>query len=161
MSVVSDDRGRVAAQDGVSQDGTAQVLELLEESLAVDRRTVSGATVRVSTTTSLREQLVEETLTRESAEIERVAVGRVVERTPDIRHEGDVTIIPVMEEVLVLERRLVLKEEVRIRRVRTTETHRETVQLREQAALVSRIPAGEMAGRQEQQPVSLTKDIQP
>ena len=69
-------------------------------------------------------------------------VGRVVETTPDIRQEGDVTIVPVMEEVLVLERRLVLKEEVRIRRVRTIEAHRETVRLRFQEATVTRSDAG-------------------
>jgi len=50
---------------------------------------------------------------------------------PPISQEGDTTIIPVVEEIVVVERRLVLKEEVRIRRVRTKEQHQETVVLRE------------------------------
>ena len=42
----------------------------------------------------------------------------------------------------MLERRLVLKEEIRLRRVRTTEQHRETVMLREQQAVIERSEPG-------------------
>ena len=121
------------------------VLELLEERAEVSRRIVAGQTVRVSTATHLHEQQVDEALARETVDIERVPIGRVVDAIPDVRQEGDVMIVPVMEEVLVLERRLVLKEEVRIRRVRTTEQHRETVQLRQQVATVTRAEAGSAA----------------
>ena len=120
--------------DGVS-------LKLIEESVSVSRRVVQGQTLRIATTTRLHEQLVEESLARETIEIERVPVGRLVGATPEVRQEGDVTILPVIEEVLVLERRLVLKEEVRIRRVRTTEMHRETVHLRKQDAIITRLDA--------------------
>jgi stress response protein YsnF len=49
-----------------------------------------------------------------------------------------VTILSVVEEVVVVERRLVLKEEVHLRRVQTTERHVETVTLREQDITVTR-----------------------
>ena len=137
--------------------GVAAVLELLEEQAVVSRRVVAGATVRVATTTSVREQQIDEALAQETVEIERVQVGRVVETAPDVRQEGDITIIPVMEEVLVLERRLVLKEEVRIRRVRTTEAHRETVQLRYQEAIVTRSDAA-CATADDKQPNTQTTD---
>lgn len=52
------------------------------------------------------------------------------------------TIMPVVEEVVVVERRLILKEEIRIRRVRTMEHHRETVALRTQDAVITRVEAG-------------------
>ena len=64
--------------------------------------------------------------------VERVAIGRVVDAMPEVRQEGDVTILPVVEEEVVVMRRLVLKEEVHIRRLRTIEHHVETVTLREQ-----------------------------
>ena len=57
---------------------------------------------------------------------------------PPISHEGDITIIPVVEEMVVVERRLVLKEEVRVRRVSTKERHQETVVLRQQEAVITR-----------------------
>ena len=115
------------------------VIELLEETVSVAKRVVEGQTVRIATTTRAREHLVEEALARETVEVERVTIGRVVETAPAIREEGEFIIVPIMEEVLVVERRLVLKEEIRLKRVRTTELHRETVQLREQSATVSRV----------------------
>ena len=43
---------------------------------------------------------------------------------PTIREEGDTIVIPIVEEMLVIERRLLLKEEVRVRRVRSMEDTR-------------------------------------
>ena len=77
-------------------------------------------------------------LTHVRVEIERVPIGRTIEVVPSISQEGDTTIIPVVEEIVVVERRLVLKEEVRIRRVSTKKEHQETVVLRQQEALITR-----------------------
>jgi len=112
------------------------------EEIAVTRRRVAGATVRISTVTRQRERLVDEPLIHERIEIERVPIGRVVDQVPPVREEGDTTIISAVEEVAVVERRLILKEEVRIRRVRVTENHRETVMVREQDAVITRTEAG-------------------
>jgi stress response protein YsnF len=57
---------------------------------------------------------------------------------PRIRTEDGVTIIPVLEEVLVLEKRLVLKREIRIRKRTTLETVEIPVSLRKQHAKVER-----------------------
>jgi len=81
------------------------------------------------------------TLRSERIEVERVPVGRVVESAPPVREENGVTIIPVMEEVVVTEIRLVLKEELHIRRVAETREHQQTVLLRRQRAEVERLPA--------------------
>ena len=59
------------------------------------------------------------------------------------------TVIPVVEEVLVTQRKLVLKEEIRLRRVRSTEQHRETVTLRRHEAVVERLPAEQPPPQQE------------
>jgi stress response protein YsnF len=49
-------------------------------------------------------------------DVERVPVGRFVDAAalPAARHEGDTLIVPVFEEVLVVEKRMRLVEEVRI-----------------------------------------------
>ena len=60
------------------------------------------------------------------------------DRTPDKTGE---TVMPLLvEEVLVIERRLLLKEEVRVRRVRSTERYQESVTLRHHEAVVTRLP---------------------
>ncbi len=117
------------------------VLPLHAEAVQLSRRTVERAVVRVATVTHERPQLVEETLRHERVEVERVPVGRIVEAVPAIREEGDVTILPVIEEIVVVERRLFLKEEVHVRRVRSSEPYRQTVMLRQQEAVITRQPA--------------------
>nr|WP_294506259.1 DUF2382 domain-containing protein [uncultured Rhodopila sp.] len=112
------------------------------EGIAISRRRVETAVVRVATVIPTRGQVVDEPLVRERIEIEHVPVGRFVESAPPVREDGDVTIVPVMEEVMVVERRLFLKEEVHVRRVRITERHTETAHLREQEAVVTRTPVG-------------------
>jgi uncharacterized protein (TIGR02271 family) len=113
-------------------------LQLLAEELSVAKQVRETGRVRVATETHEREALVDEDLARECIEIEKVPVGRRIDRVPDVRREGDITIVPVVEEVLHVERQLMLKEEVRIRRVRTTERHQEKVTLRHQEAVVTR-----------------------
>lgn len=120
------------------------MVPLHQEDLVVSRREVTGDTARVSIVTRERNQEIDEQLANQQIEIERVPIGRMIEATPPTRQEGDTTIMSVVEEVVVVERRLMLKEEVHIRRVRTVEHHRETVVLREQDALITRIEAGEL-----------------
>ncbi len=94
-------------------------MALHAEAVAVSKR-VRKTLVRAATTTSTRDVAVDEELTYEQVVVERVAIGRVVDAVPPVRQQGDVMIMPVVEEELVLVRRLVLKEEVHVRRVRTT-----------------------------------------
>ena len=58
---------------------------------------------------------------REEVTIERVPVDRPVDAMPEPRQEGDTLIIPVVEEVVVTETRLVVREEVRVTRRRVTD----------------------------------------
>ena len=114
-----------------------QTLSLQAETVAFSKR-VRRTLVRATRTTSTRDEVVRGELHHEHVVVERVAVGRIVDAIPPVRQEGDVTIVPVVEEELVVVRRLVLKEEVHLRRVRTTTTHSETVAIREQHVAVTR-----------------------
>lgn len=118
---------------------TRVAMSLATEEVAISKR-VRRTLVQASRTTSSRDQVVEADLEHEQVVIERVPIGRVVDAVPPVRQEGDVTIMPVIEEELVVVRRLVLKEEVHLRRVRSTVPHVETVTLRKQTVSVSRTP---------------------
>ena len=114
-------------------------LRLAAEELSVAKAVSETRRVRVSTQTREREVLVDENLASETAEIETIPVGLRIHAVPEVRHEGDTTIIPVVEEVLFIEKRLMLKEEIRIRRVRATERFQEKVTLRYQEPVISRV----------------------
>jgi stress response protein YsnF len=115
------------------------IVPLLEERARVDKRTVTTGKVRVVTHTETVEELVRAVLEGEEADVITVEVDQTVSGpAPRIRTEDGVTIIPVLEEVLVVEKRLVLKREIRIRMRPTSDTIEIPVKLRKQQAKVER-----------------------
>ena len=123
--------------DATQAIGNGQSMLLHAEQAVVTKR-VRKTRVSVKRTTRTRDQAVETDLTHDQVVVERVFIGRVVEAVPEIRQEGDITILPVVEEEVIVTRRLVLKEEVHVRRLRTVERHVEILTLREQHAAVTR-----------------------
>jgi uncharacterized protein (TIGR02271 family) len=121
------------------------VLRLLAEDATVSRQVIETGRVRVAKATHTREHHIDEPLACTRFEVNRVPIGRLVDAVPAIKEDGDLTIVPLVEETVVVERRLLLKEELHIRRLRTSERYQQTVKLRYQTAEVTRIPAQEPA----------------
>ncbi len=116
-----------------------QAIPVLAEELDISKRQVeTGRGVRVHKTVTEREQTVDRPLLLEHVEVTRVPLGKVVDTAPPIRYVGDTTIIPVLEEQLVMEKRLVLKEEIHIRKSQTTVRDPQRVILREEHARVEK-----------------------
>jgi stress response protein YsnF len=122
--------------------GATITLPLAAEVLRVGKRVVETGRVRVSVSTGTAEEIVRETLRTRRAVIERVTLGHEVREVPQNREEDGVLVIPVVEEILVVEKRLVLKEEIRLRFVDTEETVEQPVERRVQQATVERMPPG-------------------
>lgn len=93
-----------------------QRVPVVEEQVRIDKRLVETGVVRIRTAIKEREELLSETLTHEEVSIDRVSMNVEVDAMPDVRQEGDVTIIPVVEERIVVVKRLVLTEELRVTR---------------------------------------------
>jgi uncharacterized protein (TIGR02271 family) len=115
-----------------------QAIPLVEERAIVSKRVVPKGRVQVSTRVEQREEVVESDLMHEEVEIDRIPVGAEVDSVPPVRQEGDVTIVPVVEEVLVVEKRLVVVEEIHLRRTRRTQHHSQPVTLAAQRAEIVR-----------------------
>ncbi len=115
------------------------VIRLAAETLNVGKRVVETGRVRVRRTTTERTQKVNIPLASEIVEVRRVPIGKQVKKAPRVRETADEIIIPVVEEVVFFERRLVLKEELHVRKVRSVEKHVEEVTVRVQEATVDRV----------------------
>ena len=122
------------------EDDDAIRVQLASEQAVVVKDEVETSRVRVTTHVDEREELIRAALRHEDVLVERVAIGRVVDVAPELRMEADVLVYPVMEEVLVVEKRLVLKEELRISRRSSIETVERPVTLRSERVEVSRTP---------------------
>lgn len=122
--------------------GTGEVIPLIDEELHVGKRSHVTGKIRVRSVVDEVQELARATLNEEHVEVTRVPIGRDVEVRPEIRTEGDVTIVPVLEEILVVETRLVLKEELHVRRVVTQDEVEVPITLRKQRGVVERVGAG-------------------
>jgi uncharacterized protein (TIGR02271 family) len=108
----------------------SEVIPVAREELTVDKRTVETGRVVVRKTVTSESQKVEVPLAHDQVDIERVAVDRIVEEPPQQRYEGDVLVIPVLEEVVVVKKQWVLKEELRVRKRSVQSRHEQSVELR-------------------------------
>ena len=118
----------------------AAVFQEVEEHVHV--RTVARETGRVvaRTVTDSREEPVDGAGWRETVHVEHVPVGREVDAVEPPRDEGGVTVIPIYEEVLVVQKKLVLREEVRLTTRREPLGGPTRVTLRRQRVEVERLP---------------------
>jgi len=121
-------------------------IPVVEEEFDLTVQKVITGRVRVETKTEIADEEVRAELVSEAVDVVRVPVNRDVDRVPDVRVEGNVTILPVVEEVLFVERRLVLKEEVHITRRSSTDTVEITVPIKKQKLTISRSENGRPDG---------------
>ncbi|MCJ2079305.1 YsnF/AvaK domain-containing protein [Methylobacterium sp. E-016] len=122
--------------------GESVSLPLLAETARIDKHLVETGRVRVSTRTETIDQTLRETLRSDRVGVTRVPINRTLaegEMPPVVREEDGVTIIPILEEILVVEKRLVLKEEVHVRQAIAVEDVEVPVTLRKQHAEVERV----------------------
>ena len=125
-----------ASPTGVNEVAT---IPIIEETLSVKKRQVTTGRWLLTKRVHERQEEVDEPGYREKVEIERVPRDETLEEPVKVRFEGDTMIIPVMEEVLVIEKRLVLKEEVRVTKSREEVRKPQHFNLRKEEILVERL----------------------
>ena len=119
--------------------GEELVIPIVSETLGVQKRVITTGGARVIKTVTQHEETIDETLLREEVSVERVPINQVIEEPRGTRQEGDTLIIPLMEEVLFVEKRLMLKEELRITRTQTQTHQPQQVALRTEEAVIEKI----------------------
>ena len=122
------------------EDTRPEPIQVVEERARIVTREVATGRVQIRLATEEVEELVHATLAGRRATIERVPMDVELTEPPAVRQEGDVIVVPVVEEVLVVERRLRLREEIRLHLVVTQEEVSLPVRRRVQRAEVHRLP---------------------
>ena len=123
----------------MNDEQTHAVLPVVEEELRVETRSLVTGKVRVRSVVDEIQEVARATLEGEQVKVFRVPIDREVSERPAVRQEGDVTIVPLVEEILVVEKRLVLREELHIRRLITREDVEVPVTLRRERGVAERV----------------------
>ena len=133
-------RGSPAQRDMLAGHPESAVMTVIEERLDISKRVVeSGGAVRLRKVVHEEVVAVDEPLTSEVIEVERVAIDRPVDAEVPVRHEGDVTIFPVLEERLVTRKQLVLVEEIHVTRCSRPRSLPQEATLRREEIIAERL----------------------
>jgi uncharacterized protein (TIGR02271 family) len=124
---------------GAGEEST-YVLPVTQEDLTVGKQRVETGSVKIHKSVQERVEVVDEALQSEEVDVERVTINRPIDEPPAVRHEGDILIIPLLEEVLFVEKRLVLREEIRIKKVQKEIRAPQQVTLRQEQVEIERKP---------------------
>jgi uncharacterized protein (TIGR02271 family) len=119
-------------------DKSPQKIEVLEERLDVDKKVVETGSVVVTKKLNEDSENVRMPLDHEEASVRRVTVNRYIDDHPGTRYENNTLIVPVVKEVMVVEKKLLLVEEIHITKDIIHTLHEEEVILRKEEVDVKR-----------------------
>lgn len=120
------------------EEALTSKIALVEERLKIDVRQVETGTVQVYKKVVSEEVTQEVPVVSEEVLVERKPINQYVESAPAVRVEGDTTIISVVKEVLVVEKRLMLVEELHITKTQIASTTTVTETLRKETIEINR-----------------------
>ena len=113
-------------------------IPIVEERATIEKQVVPTGRVRITSRVEERLEVLRDELIAQTVAVDRVAVNREVDTPPGIRSEGDVLIIPVVEQRLVVTKRWVVTEELHVRRREHVEAVEIPVELRSTHVSVER-----------------------
>lgn len=119
----------------ISGDRTVTI-PLHEELLEATTRPVERGKVLIHKTVETEPVERPISVSREDVSVERVPVDRIVDQAPQPRWEGDTLIVPLVEEVLIVEKRLRVHQELRVTRRRVEEKQTVRDDLRREVARI-------------------------
>jgi uncharacterized protein (TIGR02271 family) len=113
------------------------VIPVIEEEVIIDKKVVKKASIYIHKKVNTEDVLVEVPVTSDKFTIERIAVNKYLDTPPpEIRHEGDTIIIPVIKEVIV--KRILLVEEIHMTKHVQKDIHKKKLTLKKESVTITR-----------------------
>src|ERR1700731_3806541 len=114
------------------------VVPVVNEELNADAVPVPTGGVRVTKHIEGHDEIVEQELRKGRVEVERVKTDRVVDGPQPVQRLGNTLVIPVVAEMLHIEKRWVVTEEIHLTQIEERETTQETVRVNREQVEVER-----------------------
>jgi len=116
-------------------------INVAEETAKVQKEVVEKGQVRIIKKVKEEQETVTTPVTNEEVSIEKIPVNKLIESAPQVRHEGNTMIIPVIKEVVVVEKKLLLVEEVHVTKHTVEKQEERVIPLRKEDVIIERIPS--------------------
>ena len=131
--------------DDWNQRGTAgdsETIPVVEESAKISRHVVDNGSVRLKKIIEEENVNIQHDVAHEDLEIRRISINKPVESPPAaVRYEGETMIVSVLREEIIVEKRLILAEEIHITKKVIIRKLEEPVVLRRERIAITRVDA--------------------
>jgi stress response protein YsnF len=132
------------------QEPVDQVIPVVSEEVHADAVPVETGAVRVTKRVEGHDEIIQQEVRKGRVEVKRVAVNRPVDGPQSPRREGNTLVVPVVSEILKIEKQWIITEEIYLTQLEETQTVREKVQVNQEVAEVERVDQnGQLASRLE------------
>jgi len=121
---------------------------VIEESLSISKRQIEKGRIAIKKNAEEREQTIDEPLFEEQVKVRRVPINRLVDEPTPIREVDGTTIIPIFEEVPVVNKQLILKEELHITKIRSQVHKPQRIKLRRETVEIEKDSAARSVRRE-------------
>jgi uncharacterized protein (TIGR02271 family) len=124
------------------------VVPIVQEELHADAVPVQTGGVRVTKHIEGHDEILEQELRRGRVEVKRVKTDRVVDGPQPVQRLGNTLVVPVVSEVLHVEKRWVVTEEIHLTQIEEREAVQQTVTVNREQAEIDRLDeAGNVVSR--------------
>jgi uncharacterized protein (TIGR02271 family) len=136
---VNDQPQSAGQRDEMQKSNDVTVIPVIKEFITVSKEVVETGKVQIRKTVTEEEATVNLPLIQEGYQVERRPGSKeLLTKYPSIRHEGENMIIPVVREVLIVEKRYEVLEEVHVIKTKTEIPHLQQVTLLKESVDVKR-----------------------
>lgn len=130
----------VSPADGATLENITRI-PVVEEQIRIDKRIVETGRVVISKQVTEHQEHINIPVSHDEVSVERIPINRYVDTPPEaMRYEGDTLIISVLEEVVVVEKRLMLVEELHVTKRQIQTEEMQQITLRKEEVTVTRQP---------------------
>ncbi len=118
------------------------LIPVIEEQVRISKRVVETGRVLIAKQVTEHQEHINIPVSHDEVSVERILINRYVDTPPEaMRYEGDTMIISVLEEVVVVEKRLMLVEEIHVTKRQIQTEEMQQITLRKEDVTVTRQPA--------------------
>jgi stress response protein YsnF len=123
----------------MDESGNDVVIPVVREEVQADAVPVITGGVRVTKRVHSQDEVIEQELRKSHVDVKRVKTNRVVDGPQPARRTGNTLIVPVVSEVLKIEKQWVVTEEIHITERQEKETVQNKVTLNHEEARLERL----------------------
>jgi stress response protein YsnF len=124
----------------MAEDNSSEyVVPVVSEELHADAIPVETGSVRVVKRVEGHDEVLQQELRKGRVEVRRIKTNRVVDGPQKVQRDGKTMVIPVVSEVLLVQKQWVVTEEIHITQIEERETVEQKVTVNREVAEIERV----------------------